>query len=82
MWIFFFIRMGMMQAMHDAIGPGTHIGGTMGDIGAEMKKFFPAPGHAAKVMCSIPVIEEGLKKQRNVPMQNNKYENKSHTVIT
>ena len=74
--------MRMMQSVHDAIRTGTHIRSAVGDIRAELEKFFPAFGHATKAMGSIAMIEKRLKKQRHVPMQNNKDENRSHAVIT
>jgi hypothetical protein len=81
MWIFLSIGVGVMQAVHNGVGPWTHVRRTLGDIGQDKKEFFPTIAHSEGTMGRIPVLKECLRKQRRIPEHYEKnYDNHKKNV--
>jgi hypothetical protein len=67
--------MGMVQTVHDAIGIGTYIGRSLGDITPDKKYLFPAFRHGEMVVPRIAVVKKRLEEKRSIPVYDKENEN-------
>lgn len=74
------IGVSMVHAMHDPVGPGTHIRGALCDIGKDKEKPFPGPAHGKGAVGGVAVLKKSLGKQRQVPMGDKKDNNKNQNI--
>lgn len=72
--------MGMVQTVQFTISIRTDIGRTLSNKAAYIKDFFPCFGHRENTVSRISMVEYGLKKQGNVPVdyKKGKYD---HTLL-
>jgi hypothetical protein len=80
MGIVFGIGKSMVNPVHDGIHTRTHIRRTLGKIGYQEKKSFPAPVHGKSPVGCITVMKEGLGKQRQIPMRHKKNKDRYHNA--
>jgi hypothetical protein len=59
-----------MHAVHYSIGARAEIRGALGNVSKYIKYTFPKFAHGKRTVGCIPVIEEGLRKKRKIPMGN------------
>lgn len=62
------IRIGMVHAVQNGIGAGREVGTSLPHPGKQVKKPFPPFGHDKHLMGSIPMEEETLTKQGEIPV--------------
>lgn len=82
MRIHFRICVGMMNAVHDTVHPGAHIGRTLCQIGKNKKEALPSPAHAKGTVRRITVMKKGLREKGQIPMCNKKNKNDRHDALT
>ena len=74
----FSVGIGMVNAVHNAIGPGAEVRRTLCDPGKKEEKFFPPSTHVKGPVCRITVLEKCLGKKAEVPVQYKEKNNKNH----
>lgn len=62
------VRKGMVHAVEDAVNPGAHVGGTLGNVGAYEEHPFPELAHCEGPMRSIAVLKKALKEKGKIPV--------------
>lgn len=76
MWIFWSVTVCVMHSVQNRISSRRQIGTSLTNPGKEIEKLFPVFVHRKHLMGSIPMEEETLAEQREIPMQekeNNQY---------
>jgi hypothetical protein len=58
----------MVHAVEDAVNPGAHVGGTLGDVGAYEEHAFPELAHRKSAVSSITVLKKALKEKGKIPV--------------
>ena len=69
MWIFWSITVSMVHPMQDGISPRRQIRTSLTKPSKEIEEFFPILVHRKHLMGCIPVQEETLAEQREIPME-------------
>ena len=66
--IVFRIAVRVVHPVQNGISTGTQIRGTLGNPGQAKEKLFPKWIHREHLVRGVPMQEEGLAKQRQVPV--------------
>ena len=68
MGILFRVTIHMVHAMHNPITKSTEIVGALEDPGKNKKYFFGKGAHGERLVRCIPVEEESLKEEGEIPV--------------
>ncbi|REG94253.1 hypothetical protein C8N25_10178 [Algoriphagus antarcticus] len=63
------IAVGMVHSVQNSVGSRREVGTTLPHPCEKVEEFFPILIHVEHLMCSVPVQEEALAEQGEIPMQ-------------
>ena len=72
----FRVGVGVVHTVHDAVGPWAEVRRALCKPGEEKEKTLPAPAHAKGLVGCVAVLEKSLRKKGQVPMPDEKKNNK------